>query len=72
VEVDEHWEIPEAERGLHASGHACGTDLIEIINQIQPEIVIPIHTEHDVVYKQKLADKKLEVILPVEGKVITV
>ena len=72
TEVDNRWEIPEAERGLHASGHACGTDLIEIINQIQPEIVIPVHTEHSEVYKQKLADKKLEVILPVEGSIIKI
>jgi ribonuclease J len=72
VEVKDHWEIPEAERGLHASGHACGTDLIEIINQIQPEIVIPVHTEHAGLYVQKLANQQIQVVLSTYGGAITV
>jgi len=29
----------------HASGHACGPDLLEFIEQVAPKSVIPIHTE---------------------------
>lgn len=33
-------------RGLHASGHASEEDLRNIIEDIDPEILIPVHTEH--------------------------
>ena len=29
----------------HASGHACGPDLLEFIEQVDPKTVVPIHTE---------------------------
>ncbi len=70
VEKDGDWDIPESEKGLHASGHACGTDLLDIVNQIRPEVVIPVHTEDASIYEQRLTDKK--VILPVEGKPLIV
>ncbi len=72
VEVNGKWEIPKAEKGLHASGHACDTDLIEIVNRIKPEIVIPIHTEQVKIYQQKLAKTGVRVVLPAEGKPIKV
>ena len=30
----------------HASGHASGDEIREMIREIDPENVIPIHTEH--------------------------
>jgi ribonuclease J len=30
---------------VHASGHACGEDLRELIESISPRVVVPIHTE---------------------------
>nr|WP_321497726.1 MBL fold metallo-hydrolase [uncultured Methanolobus sp.] len=35
----------------HASGHANGKELREMIREISPEILIPIHTEHPDIYK---------------------
>ena len=37
VEKNGEWEIPEEEKGLHASGHACGPDLLRVAREIQPE-----------------------------------
>jgi ribonuclease J len=34
-----------AKHSAHASGHAAGCEIIEMINEIKPENVIPVHTE---------------------------
>ena len=31
---------------MHASGHASGTELLEIVRSVDPTVVLPIHTEH--------------------------
>jgi ribonuclease J len=31
---------------MHASGHASGPELLEIVREIAPKVVFPIHTEH--------------------------
>ncbi|KKG64484.1 MBL fold metallo-hydrolase [Methanosarcina mazei] len=36
----------------HASGHASGREIIEMINEIKPEYVIPVHTENPDLFKQ--------------------
>jgi ribonuclease J len=60
------WEIPEEEKGLHASGHACGPDLLRIAREIKPEVLIPVHSEKPEFYVDNLRDSGLEVILPTE------
>jgi ribonuclease J len=42
----------DIEPGLHASGHASPKDLEWVITQINPEVIIPVHTEN----KQWFAD----------------
>ncbi|HXZ30307.1 MAG TPA: MBL fold metallo-hydrolase, partial [Dehalococcoidia bacterium] len=42
VERNGEWEILEEEKGLHASGHACGPDLLRVASEIQPEVLIPV------------------------------
>ena len=34
------------ERGLHASGHLSKEELVEVIERIDPDKIIPIHTEN--------------------------
>lgn len=58
------WEIPEGEKGLHASGHACGPDLLGIANNIKPEIIIPVHSEKPGYYVEKLKGGGIEVRVP--------
>jgi ribonuclease J len=70
VERDGKWEIPEGERGLHASGHACGPDLLGIAQEIKPEILIPVHSESPDFYLQHLGTSGIKVLLPVPGGTI--
>ena len=37
---------PDFDKGFHASGHASPEDLMKIIEIIDPEIIVPVHTEH--------------------------
>jgi ribonuclease J len=66
------WEIPEAERGLHASGHACGPDLLDVARGINPEVLIPVHSEHPGFYIDHLSGSGLDVIIPTVGGTIEV
>ncbi len=66
------WEIPEAERGLHASGHACGPDLLEVARGIKPEVLIPVHSEHPDFYTEHLGSSGIDVVLPTVGGTIEV
>lgn len=36
----------------HASGHACGPDILTFIEQVKPKNVIPIHTEKPEAFKE--------------------
>ena len=64
------WEIPEAERGLHASGHACGPDLLRIAREIRPELLIPVHCEDPKFYINKVSGSGINVQLPSAGGTI--
>jgi len=72
AEKDCKWRIPDEEKGLHASGHACGPDLVSIAQDIKPEILIPVHGEDPEFYVEKLKGSRIEVRLPVEGGVVEV
>ncbi|MFU8796421.1 MAG: MBL fold metallo-hydrolase RNA specificity domain-containing protein [Dehalococcoidia bacterium] len=65
-----NWDIPEEERGLHASGHASGPDLLRIAREIRPEFLIPVHSEEPEYYVTNLADTGMNVILPEEHETI--
>ncbi|MHA1971767.1 MAG: MBL fold metallo-hydrolase [Candidatus Hodarchaeales archaeon] len=54
---------------FHASGHAPKLDLKHIVEEISPEIIIPIHTEHPEGYNS-LTD--IPVLLPVKKKQMVV
>ena len=46
----------EEDRGnpFHVSGHACPSDLLKLIETINPQVVIPVHTEQAEVYTSLL------------------
>jgi ribonuclease J len=54
---------------IHASGHCQTRDLRKVVDKIQPKKLIPIHTEHPIMFKN-LFKKKYEVELAQEGEVI--
>ena len=72
VEKNGRWEIPEEEKGLHASGHACGPDLLRVAREIKPEILIPVHSEKPEFYVENLRGSGINVILPTEGRTVEV
>jgi ribonuclease J len=45
-----HFGIIELSK--HASGHASGIEIIEMIKKINPDEIIPIHTEHPEAFKK--------------------
>ncbi len=34
------------ERGLHASGHLSKEEIVEVVEKVDPDVVIPVHTEN--------------------------
>jgi ribonuclease J len=66
------WEIPEEERGLHASGHACGPDLLRIAREIRPEKLIPVHSEKPEFYTDNLGGSGIDIILPTEDGTVEI
>jgi ribonuclease J len=72
VKKNGEWEIPEEERGLHASGHACGPDLLRIAREIQPELLIPVHSQTPEFYEDNLRASRIKVILPEEGRTVAI
>ena len=72
VQRNGKWEIPEEEKGLHASGHACGPDLLRIAREIQPQVLIPVHSEKPEFYVDNLGDSGINIILPIEGGTVEI
>jgi ribonuclease J len=66
------WEIPDEEKGLHASGHACGPDLLRIARGIGAEVLIPVHSERPEFYVEHLRGSKVQVRLPEPGGTVEV
>ncbi len=63
-EVEIHGLDEDADGPLHASGHASGTELVEIIRQIRPQKLVPIHTENPRFFQDELAHGDTAVVLP--------
>jgi ribonuclease J len=72
VERNGKWEIAEEEKGLHASGHACGPDLLRVAREIQPEVLIPVHSEKPEFYVDNLGGSGINIILPTEGGTVEI
>jgi len=59
----DHFNLKLIEEGMHASGHANGTEIINMIREIQPETVYPIHTNKKEEFSV-LKDNGIDVINP--------
>lgn len=49
---------------LHASGHASGSELVDLIRQIGPRQLAPIHTQDPSFFVRELERDDIEVVLP--------
>jgi ribonuclease J len=66
VQRNGNWEIPEEEKGLHASGHASGPDLLRIAHEIRPEVLLPVHSEKPEFYTDNSGGSGIDIVLPTE------
>ena len=57
---------PEFVKGFHASGHLSQNDLVKVIDEIDPDKIIPIHTQHPEWFRATFP--KTETI-PADGRV---
>jgi len=44
---------PVFDASYHASGHASLTDLVWIIDQVDPDVIVPVHTENPAWFAEK-------------------
>ena len=51
-------KVFEPERGMHSSLHASASGLLEIINMINPRVIILIHTEYPRLFNDKLGAQR--------------
>lgn len=57
-----HFKI-EVHTGYHASGHACAPEILDLVREIGPESVYPVHTR-DAGAFNVLRDEGIEVFYP--------
>ncbi len=55
---------------IHASGHCSSGDLTQIIGKVQPKQLIPVHTEHPLLFKKLF--KQVDVKIVEKGSSFTV
>lgn len=56
--------FPKGPGSLHASGHASQSDIEEIVRGLDPEMVVPVHTEHPEWFVQEFSGERKVVVLP--------
>jgi ribonuclease J len=52
------------DKHFHASGHASGADVAWVIDEIEPEVIIPVHTEQPGWFEENFDG----VLVPTEGE----
>ncbi|MCE5214937.1 MAG: MBL fold metallo-hydrolase [Methanobacterium sp.] len=63
--------IHYVDKGFHASGHANGQEILEMIRKVNPDKIYPIHTEHPEEF-DVLQDDGIDVIYPKKSKNIEI
>ena len=49
---------------IHASGHIMPHHLINFINKVSPEYLIPVHTDYPKLFTQYFKKSRINVVLP--------
>jgi ribonuclease J len=50
------------ERGYHASGHASPGELLEVVEEINPKMVVPVHTENPEFFKEMVKGREVRIV----------
>jgi ribonuclease J len=64
-----HGSRCEYDPKFNSSGHLSHEDIVEVIDRVRPEILVPVHCEHPEMFKE-IAPKDVKVVLPEVGKTI--
>lgn len=62
----EHFNLKEIHQ-IHASGHASGEEIVDLVKTISPEKLFPIHTEKPEEFKKLLKGSGIEIVEPKVG-----
>lgn len=54
----------DVEPGYHASGHASGPELLWLVREVRPRVLIPIHTERPQRWQEELEGTGIRVAIP--------
>ncbi|AEG18959.1 MBL fold metallo-hydrolase [Methanobacterium paludis] len=57
----DHFNLPMHQ--MHASGHASGPEILDMIREVSPDVLYPIHTEHKEMFKE-LEEDGINVVYP--------
>jgi len=57
--------------GFHASGHIHGPGLVELVETINPKVLIPVHSEDRSFFKEHFAGK-VRLVVPAPGETVTI
>ncbi|MFX0075342.1 MAG: MBL fold metallo-hydrolase [Candidatus Hermodarchaeota archaeon] len=52
---------------VHASGHAMPHHLINFINSVNPEYLVPVHTEHPNFFMNLFDNSEIKVVIPIKN-----
>ena len=68
IKIENGKERPEFTKGFHASGHASKSDLTHAIETIDPDYIIPVHTENPMWFSEnfdnvKISNEKEDLVL---------
>jgi len=50
--------------GYHASGHASGPELLQLVKSVRPTLLIPVHTDQPGLWLEELAGTGIQVEMP--------
>jgi len=59
--------IAETETGYHASGHAGKDELVSLVKEIHPRVLVPVHTERPELWHDLLRGSGIRIIEPQQG-----
>lgn len=58
--------------GFHSSGHASEEEIFQMIREISPKYLLPLHTEHPERFAEEFRGTSLRVLLPKRGEVMNI
>ena len=62
----------QEDKGFHSSGHASEDEVVELVKEISPTMVVPVHTKDPARISQALSESEIRTEQPETGSPIDV